>query len=87
MEKVFIIHTKDGIKRLTENDAIKNAMYQESCGIVPHYAFYNYEKTEPVTRPGWLVWSTCCDGCGVVYRREDGKPVLITGMQSEFCYM
>ena len=36
---------------------------------------------------GWLVWSDKIYGCGVVYRRDDGKMVIVTGVQGDFCYM
>lgn len=38
------------------------------------------------TPAGWLIWSTFEDGCGVVYRRSDGKMIVVTGWQGEFCY-
>lgn len=86
-ERRFVIHTKDGNKVITESEAIKNAQEQESEGIKPHYSFYDYKNKEQVTPPGWLVWSTYTDGCGVVYRRSDGKMILTTGWQGEFAYI
>lgn len=84
MERTFIFHLHAGTKIITESDAINNALDQEKEGVEPHYSFYDYKKHEPVTPPGWLVWSTYQDGCGVVYRRGDGKMVVSTGMQGDF---
>ena len=70
---------------LTDNEIISNALEQEKAGIKPHYAFYDYKKHEKVTPAGWLVWSLG-DGCGVVYRRKDGKMIITTGLQGDFCY-
>ena len=69
----------------TDEEIIENALQQEAAGIDPHYAFYDYKKKETVTAPGWLVWSLR-DGCGVVYRRNDGKMIICTGVQSDFVY-
>lgn len=33
-----------------------------------------------------LVWSLTNGGCGVVYHRNDGKMIINTGMQGDFCY-
>nr|DAP26281.1 MAG TPA: protein of unknown function DUF2149 [Caudoviricetes sp.] len=30
------------------------------------------------------MWSTFADGCGVVYRRSDGKMIITTGFQGDF---
>ena len=70
---------------LTDDEIISNALEQEKSGIKPHYAFYDYKKHEKVTPAGWLVWSLD-DGCGVVYRRKDGKMIITTGLQGDFCY-
>lgn len=86
-ERRFVIHTKDGNKVITESEAIKNAQEQEQEGITGHYSFYDYKNKEQITPPGWLVWSTHEDGCGVVYRRSDGKMILVTGWQGEFAYI
>ena len=45
------------------------------------------ENNKAVTMPGWLIWSSCNHGCGVVYRRKDGKMVLLTGVQGDFSYI
>lgn len=58
---------------LTDDEIINNALKQEKSGIKPHYAFYDYKNHEKVTPAGWLVWSLRDGGCGVVYRRKDGK--------------
>lgn len=84
MERTFILHLHTGTKIITETDAIKNALEQEKEGVEPHYSFYDYKNCEKVTPPGWLIWSTYQDGCGVVYRRKDGKMVVTTGMQGDF---
>lgn len=39
------------------------------------------------TPSGWLVWSIWADGCGVVYRRSDGKMIVLAGMQGDFAYI
>lgn len=39
-----------------------------------------------MTPAGWLVWSLSDGGCGVVYRRKDGKMIITTGLQGDFCY-
>ena len=51
-----------------------------------YYAFYDYKRHEKITPAGWLVWSLSDGGCGVVYRRKDGKMIITTGLQSDFCY-
>lgn len=84
MERNYILHTKDGNKVITESEAIQNALEQEQQGVKPLYSFYDYKNKKAVTGSGWLVWSTYQDGCGVVYRRSDGKMILITGWQGEF---
>lgn len=86
MNRTFILHMKSGAKIITEADAINNALDQEKEGVVPHYSFYDYKNHEHVTPPGWLIWSTLHDGCGVVYRRKDGKMIVATGVQSDFAY-
>lgn len=86
MKRTFILHLKSGTKIITESDAIKNALDQESEGVDPHYSFYDYKNHEKVTPPGWLIWSTLRDGCGIVYRRSDGKMIFTTGTQSDFVY-
>ena len=82
----FLLHTKDGNKIITESDAIQNALDQERDRVKPHYSFYNHKTGEEITPAGWLVWSTWEDGCGVVYRREDGKMIVATGWQGDFCF-
>ena len=70
---------------LSDEEIIANALEQEKQGIEPHYSWIDYKKREPMTPPGWLVWSLW-EGCGVVYRREDGKMIIISGTQGDFCY-
>lgn len=69
---------------LTDDEIINNALEQEKSGVKPHYAFYDYKKHEKVTPAGWLVWSLRDGGCGVVYRRADGKMIITTGLQGDF---
>lgn len=85
MERNFILHLKTGNKVFSEKEVIENALEQERSGIEPRYSLYDHSKKERITNPGWLVWSTNADGCGVVYRRNDGKMVVITGWQGDFC--
>ena len=84
-ERKYILHTRNGVELVTESQAIENALQQEKAGIQPLYCWYDSKTGENVTPPGWLVWSTWADGCGVVYRRHDGKMILISGMQGDFC--
>ena len=65
---------------LTDDEIINNALEQEKSGIKPHYAFYDYKNHEKMTPAGWLVWSLGDGGCGVVYRRKDGKMIIPTGL-------
>ena len=85
MERKYILHTRNGVELVTESQAIENALQQEKAGIQPLYCWYDSKTGENATPPCWLVWSTWADGCGVVYRRRDGKMILITGMQGDFC--
>ena len=87
MEERYILHTKNGVQIVTESQAISNALDQEKSGVIPRYSFRDYNTGEKLTPPGWLVWSTFADGCGVVYRRSDGKMIVTTGFQVDFCYM
>lgn len=86
MDKNYVLHTRDGVQLVTEAQTINNALEQEKSGITPRYAFRDYKTGENLTPPGWLVWSTSADGCGVVYRRKDGKLIITTGLQGDFCY-
>lgn len=71
---------------VSEKEIIKNALDQEKQGINPHYSFYDYKNNKKVTPPGWLVCSSLNYGCGVVYRRTDGKMIVCIGVQGDFCY-
>ena len=87
LEKRFCGYKKDGSQLiLSDAEIIENALEQEKSGIKPHYAFYDYKKHEKVTPAGWLVWSLSDGSCGVVYRRDDGKMIINTGTQGDFCY-
>lgn len=81
----YILHFKDHNQLISETEAIQNALDQEKEGIKPSFIWYDSRRKETVGRPGWLVWSTWADGCGVVYRRDDGKMILVTGWQGDFC--
>lgn len=86
---LHIIGTDRNSKRVitaTEEEIINNAIIQEQQGIKPHYAWIDHQTRKPLTPLGWLVWSTWDHGCGIVYRREDGKMILTTGIQSDFGY-
>lgn len=80
----YILHLKGENKLVTEAEAIQEAERQEKAGTVPRYAWRDYKTGEQITPAGWLVWSTYADGCGVVYRRSDGKMILVTGWQGDF---
>lgn len=87
-EKLYLIGEKDGkLLTATESEIINNALEQKKSGVNPHFAFYDYKNQCPVTNKGWLVWSSVNHGCGVVYRRNDGKMVIVTGVQGDFAYM
>ena len=86
MERIFCVKIRGKNQIITESEAIENALEQEKSGIIPHYSWYDYKEKETVTPPGWLVWSTWADGCGVVYRRSDGKMIVLTGTQGDFIY-
>lgn len=85
-EKIYIIKRqgKDDLI-CKESEIIQNALDQEKQGIKPHYAWYDSKNKRITTPAGWLVWSAFC-GCGVVFRRSDGKMIIQTGMQGDFCY-
>lgn len=86
-DRIYIARKQDGTNLIMkESEIIANALQQEREGIAPHYAFYDYKKREAVTPAGWLIWSTS-SGCGVCYRRADGKMIIVTGWQADFCYM
>lgn len=85
MKRTFILHLKNENKVITEADAFREAERQEKAGISPCYAWRDNKTGEPITPPGWLVWSTYEDGVCVVYRRSDGKAIILTGWQGDFC--
>lgn len=86
MERKYILHTFAGVKIFTATEIIANALAQEKEGIKPSFCLYNHVTKTATTPKGWLVWSTSIDGCGIVYRREsDGKMIIITGFQGDFC--
>ena len=88
LDKRFCGYKKDGAQlMLPDAEIIENALEQEKSGIKPHYAFYDWKNKKAVTPVGWLVWSLFDGGCGVVYRREDGKMIICAGVQGDFCYM
>lgn len=81
----YILHLKNENRLVTESEVIQNATEQETAGTIPRYSWRDCKTGEQITPPGWLVWSTYADGCGVVYRRSDGKMILVTGWQGDFC--
>lgn len=83
-ERKYILHLQAGNRLVSESDAIAEAERQEKNGIRPAYAWRDCKTGEQITPPGWLVWSTYADGCGVVYRRSDEKMILVTGWQGDF---
>lgn len=83
-ENNYVLHAKNGVVLVTESQAINNALDQEKSGVIPRYSFRDYKTGEKLTPPGWLVFSTFADGCGVVYRRSDGKMIITTGFQGDF---
>ena len=85
MEKNYILHFK-GQKSvvITESQAIAEALAQEKDGVKPRYAWRDCKTGENLTPPGWLIWSNWEDGAGVVYRRSDGKMIVVTGWQGDF---
>ena len=86
LDKRFCGYKKDGSRLiLSDAEIIENALDQEKDGVKPHYAFYDWKNKKAVTPAGWLVWSTYADGVGVVYRRPDGKEIIVTGWQGDFC--
>lgn len=88
MENNYIIGEKNGkCIVVTAKKVIENAIEQERAGIQPHYAWWDYKEEKPVTGKGWLVWSSANHGCGVVYRRHDGKMIIVTGVQGDFAYI
>lgn len=88
MENNYIIGEKDGkYIVVTAKEIIENALEQERTGIKPHYAWWDYKEEKPITGKGWLVWSSINHGCGVVYRRHDGKMIIVTGVQGDFAYI
>ena len=78
---------KSAVMTASEKEIIENALWQEKKGIKPRYAKYDYKTKQPYHNPGWLVWSDRIYGCGVVYRRDDGKMFIVTGVQGDFCYV
>ena len=85
--KNYVIGVKNGrCVVASEKEIIENALQQEKDGVKPHYSFYDYKKGEKATPAGWFVWSAISYGCGVVYRRNDGKMIISTGIQGDFCY-
>lgn len=84
-ERLYNLGYKDGKARIfTAAEIIGNALLQERDGVQPLYIWYDYKTGKKVTPPGWLVWSIW-EGCGVVYRRHDGKMIIVTGRQGDFC--
>lgn len=88
IERNWIIHPERGTKRniiITESEAIQNAKEQEQEGIEPTLCWYNHRTKQAETPPGWLIWSTWEDGAGICYKRSDGKYIVLSGWQADFC--
>jgi len=85
MAENYIVHACNGMQIFTRAQVINSALEQETAGIAPRYAFRDYKTGGNLTPPGWLIWSTYADGCGVVFRRNDGEMAIITGTQGDFC--
>lgn len=77
---------KNMVITATAEEIIQNALEQEKAGIEPAYRWINDKTGKAETPPGWLVWSSIKHGCGVVYRRKDGKLIIRTGVQGDFSY-
>lgn len=80
MENTYIIRSNSGTKTHTASQIIENAIEQQKAGITPRYRHRSSSESTPA---GFLVWSTPY-GCGVVYFRHDGKPIITTGVQGDF---
>lgn len=84
--KYYIVGVRKGaVMTVSEKEIVENALWQEKQGIKPSYAWYDRKTKQPCYNLGWLVWSDWNYGCGVVYRRDDGKMVITTGVQGDFC--
>jgi hypothetical protein len=80
MQNTYIIHTNSGTKIFSASQIIENAIEQQNAGITPRYRHKMANENVP---SGFLVWSTV-SGCGVVYFRHDGKPIITMGVQGDF---
>lgn len=85
MMKSWVLHTKEGNKVITEDEAIRNAKEQERAGVNASYYWLDYKTGKKEGSAGWLIWSTWEDGAGVCFRRSDGKYYIVTGWQADFC--
>lgn len=86
IERKWLIHTKEGNMVITEKEAIENAKNQEKEGIEPKYYYFNPKTKEKELSPGFLIWSTYKDGCGICHKRKDGTYYVTTGFQGNYCY-
>lgn len=85
--KLYIIGTDKKNKRVitaSAEDIINNALEQEKQGVKPCYAWINHRTMQAAAPLGWLVWNSYDYGCGVVYRRSNGKMIICTGVQGDF---
>ena len=76
----FLLHLRNGNRIITEQEAIEEAKRQEADGLKPCYAWIHDENATP----GYLVWSTLADGCGVCCKGTDGNYHIMTGWQGDF---
>ena len=84
MDQTFKVHFESGTKIFTEAEIIDTARQIEASGDRPMYSFYDYRTYEPMTPPGWLIWSTWDDGACVVYKTTEGRYRIVTGWQGDF---
>ena len=89
--RLYIIGTDNQNNRVitaSAEEIIHNALDQEKQGIKPCYAWINNRTRQAAAPLGWLVWNSYDHGCGVVYRRHDGKMIICTGVQGDFgCFV
>ncbi len=83
-DRAYIIHTRDGVKRITAEDARQNAKRQQQEGVKPSFC-YRFGGGE-YGRPGFLIWSTREDGAGVYIPADDDITggYISTGWQGDF---
>lgn len=54
--RVYVIGEKNGkCITATVKEILTEALRQERNGIIPHYAFWDYENNKAITTPGWMI--------------------------------